>query len=415
VTRPALRIMLTIRARLTLLYTALFAACGAVVVAITYALVAASLRGIPPEKPVSASTEKFLASCKEATRTGTLDPDLKAKCETAFQQGVKIGVQSQRDLTLDHLLMYSLITLAAVTLLAAVAGWLVAGRVLRPVHRITAAARAASEHNLSGRVALTGRRDELRELADTFDDMLSRLDAAFDSQRRFIANASHELRTPLTVMRTTIDVVLAKPAPTPAELTAMAEDVRAAADHAEAVIEALLTLARNERGLTVREPVDLATVAEDVLDTADLDGLLLRTSLTPAATNGDPVLLERLVANLVDNAVRYNVAGGEVTVLTSTVDSTVGRQAQLVVANTGPVIESSAVAGLFEPFRRLRDRTATDGVGLGLAIVASIATVHAGVATANALPGGGLEVTVTVPHAAVPEPAGQTRSHAREP
>jgi signal transduction histidine kinase len=286
-----------------------------------------------------------------------------------------------------------------VTVLAALAGWLVAGRVLRPVHRITAAARAASEHNLSGRVALTGPRDELRELADTFDDMLTRLDAAFGSQRRFIANASHELRTPLTVMRTTIDVVLAKPAPTPAELTAMAEDVRAAADHAEALIEALLTLARNERGLTVREPADLATVAEDVLDTADLDGLLLRTSLTPAATSGDPVLLERLVANLVDNAVRYNVPGGEVTVLTSTVDS----QAQLVVANTGPVIEPATVAGLFEPFRRLHDRTATDGVGLGLAIVASITAVHAGTVTATALPGGGLEVTVTVPNAPAPD------------
>jgi signal transduction histidine kinase len=405
VTRPTL----TIRARLTLLYTALFAACGAVVVAITYTLVAASLRGTPADQRVTAS-DKFLTDCKQAAQSGTMDPTLKAKCNAALQ-GVKIGVQTQRDLTLDHLLAYSLITLAVVTVLAALAGWLVAGRVLRPVHRITAAARAASEHNLSGRVALTGPRDELRELADTFDDMLARLDAAFDSQRRFIANASHELRTPLTVMRTTIDVVLAKPAPTPAELTAMAEDVRAAADHAEALIEALLTLARNERGLTVHEAVDLATVAEDVLDTADLDGLLLSTSLTPAATTGDPVLLERLVANLVDNAVRYNVPGGEVTVLTSTVDS----QAQLVVANTGPAIEPAAVAGLFEPFRRLQDRTATDGVGLGLAIVASIVTVHAGAVTANALPGGGLEVTVTVPHAAVPAPAEQTPSYASEP
>jgi signal transduction histidine kinase len=402
VTRPSL----TIRARLTLLYTALFAACGAAVVAITYTLVGASLRGTSADKQAQVSApSEFLAACKQATQNGTIDPNLKAKCDAAFRQGVKIGVQTQRDLTLDHLLTYSLITLAAVTVLAAIAGWLVAGRVLRPVHRITAAARAASEHNLSGRVALTGPRDELRELADTFDDMLTRLDAAFDSQRRFIANASHELRTPLTVMRTTIDVVLAKPAPTPAELTAMAEDVRAAADHAEALIEALLTLARNERGLTVHEPVDLATVAEDVLDTADLDGLLLRTSLTPAATTGDPVLLERLAANLVDNAVRYNVPGGEVTVLTSTVDGAVGRYAQLVVANTGPVIEPATVAGLFEPFRRLQDRTASDGVGLGLAIVASIATVHAGIVTANALPGGGLEVTVTVPHVAVPPTA----------
>jgi signal transduction histidine kinase len=383
----------TARARLTLLYTMLFVACGAVLVAITYVLVATTVTA--DQVVTKAAPTQLQNECKKAAASGTMDTNLKAKCSTAFAQGIKAGAESQRDVILRHLLTYSVITLAAVTVLAALAGWIVAGRVLRPVHRITAAARAASEHNLSQRVALTGPRDELRALADTFDDMLDRLEAAFASQRRFIANASHELRTPLTVMRTTIDVVLAKPAPTAAELTGMGEDVRAAVGQAEALIEALLTLARNDRGLTVREPVDLATVAEDALDGTGVDGLWVHTSLEPAVVCGDPVLLLRLVANLVDNAVRYNVADGELAVTTSTVDG----QARLEVSNTGPPIEPAAVPGLFEPFRRLHDRTGTDGVGLGLAIVASIASVHAGTVAAAARADGGLTVVVTLPAA----------------
>ena len=387
---------MTARARLTLLYTALFAACGAIVAAVTYILVATGMPVDPKlatAEGANAVDERFLASCKDTSRL--LDETTRLKCADAFQQGVKAGAKSQRDVLLGHLLAYSLITLAVVTLLAAVAGWIVAGRVLRPVHRITEAARAASEHNLSGRVALTGPRDELRALADTFDDMLARLEAAFAGQRRFIANASHELRTPLTVMRTTVDVVLAKPAPSTDELTAMGEDVRGAVAHAESLIEALLTLARNERGLTVREPVDLATVAEDVLDGTVTGGLAVDIALEPAVVHGDPVLLERLVANLVDNAVRYNLAGGRVAVSSSTVDGRV----RLVVGNTGPVIEPDAVPGLFEPFRRLHGRTAGTGVGLGLALVASIAAVHSGSVTATARPGGGLDVTATLPAA----------------
>jgi signal transduction histidine kinase len=382
---------LTARARLTLLYTSLFVACGAVVVAIMYVLVARNVTS--DAAPPSGVTAQFLAQCRKAEQASAIDSNLKAKCETAYRDAVRAGAQGQRDLVLGHLLTYSLVTLAALTVLAAFAGWIVAGRVLRPVHRITAAARAASEHNLSGRVALTGPHDELRALADTFDDMLARLEAAFASQARFIANASHELRTPLTVMRTTVDVVLAKAAPTVDELTAMGEDVRGAVAHAEALIGALLTLARNERGLTVREPVDLATVAEDVLDGTDLGALRARTRLLPAPTRGDPTLLERLVANLVDNAVRYNVDGGGLDLITSTVDGEV----RLVVANTGPLIDPGAVPGLFAPFQRLHDRTGGEGVGLGLAIVASIAAVHGGTVSANARPGGGLEVVATLP------------------
>jgi signal transduction histidine kinase len=158
--------------------------------------------------------------------------------------GARTRLGRARSNALEHLLLYSLLTLGGVTVLAAIAGWVVAGRILRPVHQLTAAARTASEQNLSQRLALQGPRDELRELADTFDDMLARLDRAFTSQRQFIANASHELRTPLTVMRTTIDVVLAKPDPTQDELVSMSTDVRNAVDHAEQLIDALLTLAR---------------------------------------------------------------------------------------------------------------------------------------------------------------------------
>jgi signal transduction histidine kinase len=294
---------------------------------------------------------------------------------------------------LADLLRYSLATFGAVTLLGAVAGWFVAGRVLRPIHRITAAARAASEHDLSARVSLRGPRDELRELADTFDEMLDRLDTAFEGQRRFIANASHELRTPLTVMRATVDVVLAKPAPSTDELVRMGQDVRAAVNHAEILIESLLTLARNVRGLAVHEPTDLATVVEDVVDELDPGDRRTHLDLEPAPVLGDPILLERLAANLVDNALRHNVDGGQIWLATSTMDG----ETLLRVANTGPVVAGDAVGRLFEPFQRLHDRTGNGGFGLGLAIVASIATVHGGSVTAEPRDGGGLSVTVRLP------------------
>jgi signal transduction histidine kinase len=394
---------LTIRVRLTLLYTGLFAAGGGILVAITYALVAAlpvsgdtATVDMPDGKNTVAymvpDRHTFEPICRRALATADPDPNLQYKCVTAYRVW---GARSQRDAMLSHLLQYSLITLAVVLALAVLAGWLVAGRMLRPVHRITAAARAASRDNLGARIALTGPRDEMRELADTFDEMLARLQTTFDSQERFIANASHELRTPLTVMRASVDVVLAKPAPTNAELRGMAQDVRVAVDDAEKLIEALLTLARNERGLTVHEEVDLATVVEDALDAVDAKDRHAHTSLQPAVTTGDPVLLERLVANLVENAVRYNVPGGQLWVKTSTVD---GRPTALVT-NTGPVIAPTAVDNLFKPFHRLHDRTTADGFGLGLAIVASIAAMHHGSVSAHPRPEGGLRVTLTMPPA----------------
>ncbi len=382
---------LTVRARLTLLYTGLFAVCGAIVVAVSYILVAR----LEPQGQGQQAPASFLARCRSEQLSPHPNDRLLAKCNAYFQLQ---GARHQRDVTLSHLLQYSLITLAVVIALAAVLGWIAAGRALRPVHRITAAARAASEHNLSARVALRGPRDELHELAETFDEMLDQLQAAFEGQQRFIANASHELRTPLAVMRATIDVVLDNPESTPDDLRGMATDIRAAVDHAEHLIAALLILARNERGLTIHEQVDLATITEDVLDLADSGDLDLHTTLEPAIISGDPVLAERLIANLVDNAARYNATGGEIWISTSTEAGT----SQLTVANTGPLISSADADRIFQPFQRLDERASHDGFGLGLTIVASIAAVHRGTATARPREGGGLSVIVRIPSAAPP-------------
>ena len=325
-----------------------------------------------------------------------------AKCENTAEQSLngvsKASVADQRSRTLARLLDYSLAALAAIVLASAWLGWIVAGRALRPVHAITAAARRASEENLGERIALAGPDDELKELADTFDAMLGRLDAAFASQRRFVANASHELRTPLTVMRTAIDVTLAKPGRTPAQLEAMAVEVRHAVDRAEALIEALLTLARSDRGTGPRERLDVAVLAEDALDAAApairAHPVTVQAALEPAPAIGDPVLVERLVTNLIDNAVRHNVPDGWVQVATGTREG----MAFIDVANGGPLIPAELVPSLFEPFRRLSDRAGSpDGTGLGLSIVRSVAIAHRGQATARPLPAGGLEVSVWLP------------------
>ena len=391
------RLRLTVRARLTLLYIGLFAGCGAIVVAVSYGQVAqlpARPQGNGPA-PSAADLARFAAQCRSEEQIVHPNAGVLAKCAAYFQQQ---GAQGQRALTLAHLLQYSLITLAMVIALAAILGWIFSGRALRPVHRITTAARAASEHNLSARVAPTGPRDELRELAETFDEMLGRLQAAFEGQQRFIANASHELRTPLAVMGATVNVVLGNPDSTPSDLRGMAADIRAAVDHAEHLIGALLILARNERGLTVREEIDLATAAEDVLDTVVLGDRRLHASLRPAVISGDPVLAERLIANLADNAVRYNLPAGDIWISTRTVAG----GSQLTVANTGPVISPADAGRIFQPFQRLSNRTSHDGSGLGLAIVASIAALHGGSVAARPRADGGLTVTVTIPRGPAP-------------
>jgi signal transduction histidine kinase len=382
---------LTVRARLTLIYTGLFALCGAIIIAVSYILVAQLGATVTTQgSQTSNVAESTLKQCKIEQNSPHPDKRILAKCNQAFQ---KAGAKEQRALTLSHLLEYSLITLGAVIALAALLGWIFAGRALRPVQQITAAARAASETNLSSRVALTGPRDELRELAETFDDMLDRLQAAFEGQQRFIANASHELRTPLTVMRTAVDVVLGNPNSTPDDLRGMAADIRIEVDRAEHLIGALLLLARNDRGLTVHEELDLATIAEDVLDMTNPTDRILHANLEPAVISGDPVLAEHLISNLVDNAIRYNAPGGEIWISTRVAPG----GSEVVVANTGPVISQGEAEYIFQPFQRLGGRTSHDGSGLGLTIVSSIASIHGGTATATPRDGGGLTVTVTIP------------------
>jgi signal transduction histidine kinase len=384
---------LSARSRLTLLYVSVFILGGAALALITYLLVAHTLH------PTTTTTippwvQQAVARCvKAAQRPSGSAARAMIKCAAVYANGVQAGAVAQRSATLAHLLTYSLLSLAGATLLAAAAGWIVAGRIMRPVHRLTAAARAASEQDLSQRIALQGPRDELRELADTFDTMLERLDRAFTSQRQFIANASHELRTPLTVMRTAMDVVLAKPEPTRDELMSMAAEVRQAADHSERLIEVLLVLARNDQARALTDPLDLAAVAEDALEGRAADGITTTATLGEALVTGDAVLLERLVANLLDNAERYNVAGGTVSVSTTTDNG-----ASLVrIANTGRVVPPDQVNRLFLPFTRLDDRTRHDGFGLGLTLVSSIATVHNGTVHATAIPAGGLDITVRLP------------------
>jgi signal transduction histidine kinase len=401
------RRQLSARSRLTLLYTSLFALGGVALVLITNLLVAHSLHGTATTS-IPQPSQQAIARCVKAAQASAggspvggkrsqIPPGSTAgamiKCAALYANGVQAGVSAQRSTTLAHLLAYSLLGLAGLILLAAIAGWIAAGRILQPVHRLTAAARAASEQDLSQRIALDGPRDELRELADTFDAMLERLDLAFTSQRQFIANASHELRTPLTVMRTAMDVVLAKPEPTREELVSMAAEVRHAVDQAERLIEALLILARNDQTRVLADPLDLAAVAEDALEEREPYAITTFTTLDEAPVTGDGVLLERLIANLLENAERYNVANGSVAISTAT-----DGDASLVrVVNTGHVVPPDQVDRLFLPFARLDDRTGHDGFGLGLALVASIATAHSGTVHATAVPTGGLDITVRLP------------------
>jgi signal transduction histidine kinase len=384
-------VRLSARSRLTLLYTALFAVGGAALIAVTYLLVAHSLPDTPTTK---APDRQSIQNCLQAALSGGVRAvEAKRTCVALYTHGVQAGASAEGATTLSHLLTYSLVGLAGLTLLALGAGWILAGRILRPVHRITAAARAASEHNLSQRLSLAGPRNELRDLADTFDAMLERLDTAFTGQRRFIANASHELRTPLTVMRTAIDVVLAKPDPTPNELTSMAIEVRSAVDHAERLIEALLVLARNEHTEIPTEIADLATITEDALEGRVVVDLTITTNLSEAPLSGDPVLLELLAVNLIDNAERHNIPRGRITISTGIELAS----AVLRIVNTGQPVPPEEVNRLFQPFTRLDDRTNHRGFGLGLALVSSIVAIHGGGIDAIALPTGGLDIRVHFP------------------
>jgi signal transduction histidine kinase len=395
-----------VRTRLTLMYAMLFFAAGAALLGLTYGLVASSLPTQPAATAKAGSQAlENLNQCKRATgalRGKPIPAPLLAECNRAaeaYSAGTAAGLQAQRQRVLSDLLAFSLGGLAVMTVASGGLGWFMSGRVLRPVRAITETARRASEQHLGERLALTGARDELKELADTFDGMLERLDAAFATQRRFVANASHELRTPLTVMRTAIDVTLAKPSPTARQLTDMAVRVRRSVDRAEKMVEALLTLAVSDQGKLSTEYTDLATWAEDAIDAAapDIERLGLRVDalLDPAETSGDPQLLERMISNLVGNAVRHNEPGGWIRLRTGSSDAAV----YLEIANSGPFIPEDAVPSLFEPFRRMQDRTGVrDGVGLGLSIARSVVSAHRATVTARSQPAGGLDISVEIPH-----------------
>ena len=392
----------SVRARIGLACAGLFLLTGGAFVAATYAIIDHSLVSAASTNQAKAASVTQLRACKVGSLTGTITPE----CQRLFADAGRF----QRAFYLHELLLWSLVGLGVATIVAGVLGWAIGRRILLPLHKVTGAARRASKEHLDERIHLDGHHDELKELADTFDDMLNRLDLAFASQRRFVANASHELRTPLTSMRTLIDVAMAKSSRTTEGLEMLVGRVREAVDQSEAIIDGLLALARSDRGLTARELVDLEAAAQDAIDqtstSARVANIVIEADLAAAPTLGDRVLVERLVANLVDNAVRYNVTGGSVQVETGTDNG----RSYLSVTNTGQRVPESKVASLFEPFTRLDQRVANgQGVGLGLSIVASVVAAHSGYLRADALPNGGLKMTVRFPMAQTGALPDQTR------
>jgi signal transduction histidine kinase len=375
----------TIRFRLTALYAAVFLVCGAALLTIGYLLVRRSLEG---HHRFHSALARLGLHPVTGTAFGFPAGSTKARLVVAVDHQL-IGE------ALHTLLLQYVIALVLMTLLSSVIGWLLAGRALAPLRNITATARRVSVENLGERIALQGPADELKELADTFDGMLTRLDNAFAGQRHFVASASHELRTPLAIMRTEVDVALADPDAGVDEMRAMGEAVRDMVDRCERLIASLLLLARSEAAVTRGEPADLAVLAGDCI--TDLHArardaeVTIDADLAPAPTSGDSSLLERLIFNLIDNGIRHNVPGGQLSVRTGIRD----HRAMLEVANGGERIDPELAATLAEPFRRL-DRS-VDGFGLGLSIVRSVAEAHGGSMRLTAPDSGGLRVLVMLP------------------
>lgn len=415
--RHRLAVRRTIRLRLSLLYGGLFFASGAALLAVTYLLVVHTTHGFVFERPdgsIGFAQGQAPAATPEqspATHAGgsPRDPQPTRQQTEAQARAAQTQATGQRERVLHQLLTQSAIALAGMGTISIALGWLVAGRALRPLRTITATARAISAANLHERLALNGPDDELTELGDTFDELLARLETAFDSQRRFVANASHELRTPLARQRALVQVALADPTATVDSLRYAHERVLASEEQLERLIEALLTLSRGHAGLHRRQPLDLAELACQLLITrhqeAALRGITLHQQLEAAPAHGDARLVERLLANLIDNALRYNHAGGRVEVVTAHASG----QATATVSNTGPLVPAAAIDELFQPFRRLEsERTKTksgEGLGLGLSIVRAIADAHDATLSARPRPHGGLDITMRFP--------GRRRDHRR--
>ena len=395
-TSPSRRRRSTIRVRLTLLYAGAFFLAGAALVAVLYFFLGQALDrqvtaqvGITKHLPASTPTEPGSQQAAHAA-----------------QQALRAQFERDRNDTLNTMLITSLVALGVVGVVAGGFGWLLAGRALHPLQQITTTARRVADRSLHERIALGGPDDEIKELADTFDAMLERLDRSFDSQRRFVANASHELRTPLTINRSLIEVALDNPQ-AGESLRQLGGTLLAVNERHERLIDGLLTLASSEQGITDPIPVGLADIARHLTTEAEAvaraAGVRIRTDLQPAPVAADPVLLERLTQNLLDNAIRYNLADhGEITVTTGMDDDS----AYLTVENAGPPVPPYEVPALFEPFRRLpaterlADSTTIStsrGAGLGLSIVRSVAQAHGGEVSAAPREDGGLTVRVRLP------------------
>jgi signal transduction histidine kinase len=389
----------TIRLRLTLVYGGLFLCSAAALLAITYVLVNHQY-----------SQGFFISSGRQGVIAQTLlqkGNTVQALPGPGKLYGVPIGpkllatnaklavaaAQGQSDAALHQLFVDSAFALAIMAVLSIWLGWVIAGRALRPLRTITDTAREISASNLHRRLALRGPDDELRRLGNTVDGLLGRLETAFEAQRQFVANASHELRTPLTLERTLLELALSDPNASIDSYRHTCEQLLAVGEQQERLIEALLTLSRSQRGLDSRQPVDLAAITAAAVAAADHDGLVVDASLEPAHTTGNPRLVERLVANLVGNAIHHNIPGGSVSVATDTRNG----HAVLSVANTGTPIPPGELDRLFQPFQRLdaTRATGTGGFGLGLSIVRAIADAHDATIETEVPVDGGLRIRVS--------------------
>jgi signal transduction histidine kinase len=407
----------SLRLRLALLIGLMLLICGGALLAISYGLVSsnlnAPLEGALPSEPSaignrirvggfsSTRTAKEVAAPKRAAQSTpksaseTPSGASQARAKEAVAQAAQTALTNR---TLDQLVTQYLAVLAGIVLVAVALGWLLAGRLLRSVRRITSVAERVTGRNLNERISLEGGpRDELRELADAFDGMLARLDGVFRAQRRFVADASHELRTPLAAMRAEVEVLAADPHATATDVDAATLVLQRQLARSEELIEALLALARSEPELLVREVVDLAQIARDALEDAGARmadcRLHIDHQLAPAVVHGDRRLLTLLVSNLLDNAIKHNRDDGWISVR-SAVDAD---SALLAVANSGQVVAAEEVHEIAQAFRRGGRARVGDGHGLGLAIVAAVAHAHHGQLTIMALDEGGLRVEISLP------------------
>jgi hypothetical protein len=378
----------TLRIRMALLYGTLVLLIGAALMATSYILLDRAL-----------GQNRLPANIQDPATFKGADGKLYSFNPAKDQMAVRHDA-------LSYLLNNGLLYFGVIVLIGSIGGYLLARQALRPVARITATARQLSTKTLSERIGLGGPDDELRELADTFDDMLGRLDAAFGSQKRFVANASHELRTPLAVIQTELDVTLSDPHAAADELRRMGEVVREATNRAQRLVDALLALARLQgregQSLELSEPVTLNELIPNAVAAARAEAATRDITITiegePVRTTGDPRLLERVIGNLVENGVRYNVPGGWVRIETVAEGSGANRVSKIIVMNSGVAVLPEEVDGLFDAFRRGgRARTGQRGAGLGLSIVRAIVDAHNGAIQASALSAGGLRVEIALP------------------